>query len=379
MPLRGVGEDLVELAEVEAGATDDDPLGGGEETGGVAPLGEGQEGVGAGDGEELGGPGEAGLELAEGVDGVVGAAVGLGRVDGGGLEARLAQAEEFGHLEAVGEGSGGAVGLERLAAGGRQEDAVEAEAVAGGAGDLQMSDVRRVEAAAEVAEAHRGSAAQAAVAPWYGSRTGAGWPRLTVSMRAFLRVLMGAAVMQGLVGSAQTADSGEAAFKAARAVAEPGTRVAALLAFVREHPESALIGRANRLALETDLAFFPERTDEIHGLATRDVNSERAGLDRWIEEAKVADMLASAGESGADLADAKVWAQQALAGMTEESFRREVTASQARFKLPPLGARQVHRDFVGYRAAFLAAMANVDLRLGQAEAAADRCWRRLTG
>lgn len=190
-----------------------------------------------------------------------------------------------------------------------------------------------------------------------------------------------AAVALGLDGSAApgaSAQTGQVrardqvAFAAARAVTEPQARVNALMGFVREFPESALAVRANLLALETDLAAFPERTEEIHALATRDIEEMPAGLERWLEEARVADLLASAGASGADLADARRWAQEALAALTEESFRRQTTAEEAKYKLPPLTPGQIHRDYVGHRAAFLAALANVELRANEPGAAEPR-------
>ena len=72
--------------EGEAGAADYDPLGQFEEAVGLAPAAEGEEAVGADDDEE-GGVGELLLEGGEGVDGVVGGAVGMGGVDGGRGEA----------------------------------------------------------------------------------------------------------------------------------------------------------------------------------------------------------------------------------------------------------------------------------------------------
>lgn len=234
------------------------------------------------------------------------------------------------------------------------------EAVAGGAGDGQMAEVGRVEAAAEVAYAH-GDVLMVAGLRRLGDR----------GVRVVAAALWGWVVLGGGGGVwAQGTARDQAAFRAARAVSDPGQRVAALKAFMGEFPESGLAAKANALALETELAAFPERTEEIHALAAAEVSGAAAGLERWIEEAHVADMLANAGTNGADLADAKVWAGQAVAALTEESFRRETAASQAKYKLPPLTPKQVHRDFVGYRAAFLAALANVELRLGQTAAAA---------
>jgi hypothetical protein len=146
---------------VEAGAADYDPFGEGEEAGGGAPLRELEEGVGAGEDEELVGGLEGGAELFEGVDGVAGRVAGERGFEGGGQEAGRATvggwsfgAEELGQGETVGVGGLRAVGLERLVAGGDEEDAIEREGLRSSGGDGEMAAVGRVEAAAEVAEAH---------------------------------------------------------------------------------------------------------------------------------------------------------------------------------------------------------------------------------
>ncbi len=146
-------------------------------------------------------------------------------------------------------------------------------------------------------------------------------------------------------------------------------RIEALQRFTEDYPESALRPRATELALETELRSFPERTEAIHRWATQQIAEAPAGLERWIEEARVADALASAQPNGADLPDARHWAQEALGAMTPEGFRRETAAVQRRYKLPPLTAREVRRDFLQNRVMFLAAMAKVELREGKPEAA----------
>jgi hypothetical protein len=162
----------------------------------------------------------------------------------------------------------------------------------------------------------------------------------------------------------------QTAFAAARAVTDPEQRVKALMRFAADFPDSALAPRASELALDTDLANFPGRTEEIHALASEQIAAAPEGLERWQAESQMADALASAGEAGADLTDAKIWARQSLAALTEASFRREMTASEARYQLGRLTPRQVHADFVKNRAAFLAAAANVALRTALVEEAA---------
>ncbi len=70
-----------ECVEGEVGTADDDPLGEVEELRGFVPAREVEEGVGSGDGEEFR-FGVLLLQGCEGVDGVVGATVGAGGVEG---------------------------------------------------------------------------------------------------------------------------------------------------------------------------------------------------------------------------------------------------------------------------------------------------------
>ena len=172
--------------------------------------------------------------------------------------------------------------------------------------------------------------------------------------------------VQAQVGGAEDRE----AFRAARATVEPEERLEALRSFVGTYPESALGPKANELALETVLMNFPQRTDAVHRLATGQIADAPAGLERTLEEARVADALASAEPAGADLPAARGWAETALAALTEESFRRETAAAQRRYKLPPLSPREVHRSFVRDRVLCLAALAKVDLREGR-EAGAE--------
>ena len=181
------------------------------------------------------------------------------------------------------------------------------------------------------------------------------------------------ALLSSPVLSAQTAaprsGDDQAAFNEARAVTDPAQRVAALKGFVQEHPGTALAQRAAMLELETELRSFPDHTAEIHALAAADVAATAPGFERWAEKARLADMLASAGPSGADLADAKTWAEDAVAALTEESYRRQMAALQAKYRLDPLPAKQIHHGFVRNRASFLAALANVELRDGELDTA----------
>jgi hypothetical protein len=137
-----------------AGAGDDDPLGEREEGFRVAPAGYVGKGVGADEREDLGG-GVGAAELAEGVDGVVGQAVGAGMVElGSGEQIGVFGADQVDHGKAVGVGGDESVALEGLATDGGEEDAIHREGSGGSQGDGDVAQVGRVEAAAEEADAH---------------------------------------------------------------------------------------------------------------------------------------------------------------------------------------------------------------------------------
>ena len=142
-----------EVVEGEAGAADDDPLGEFEEAVGFAPAGKVEEAVGPDEVEE-GGVGVFVAQGLEGIDGVVGCAVEVGGVEGGGFEAGILPAGEGGHGEAVGEGGGVSFRLEGLQGDRGEEDFVEAEGVGCGGGDAEMTAVRWVEGAAKESYAH---------------------------------------------------------------------------------------------------------------------------------------------------------------------------------------------------------------------------------
>ena len=145
----------VGLFRGEAGAADYDPLGQLEESAGLPPAAEVEEAVGADDDEETC-AGELVLEGGQGVDGVVGGAVGTGGVEGGGGEARVGRAGEGSHGESVGEAGGGVFGLEGLAAGGGKEDLIEGEGVCSGGRDGEVAVVDGVERAAKEGYPHDG-------------------------------------------------------------------------------------------------------------------------------------------------------------------------------------------------------------------------------
>lgn len=152
---------------------------------------------------------------------------------------------------------------------------------------------------------------------------------------------------------------------AARSIAEPSARITALQSFLKNDPASSLRPRAQQLLLQTYLSSAPEKQEEIHDLASSLLLQQPTGFERWVEEARLADLLAGAGESGADLPDAQAWAAAAVSSLTPATYRREMLRAQARYQLPALTPAQLHADYVRYHASFLASLAHVEQKTGQ--------------
>ena len=94
------------------------------------------------------------MEGGEGLDGVVGCAVGMRGVESGDGEARIGEAGQGEHGDAVSEGGWCVVGLKGLAAGWGEEDFVQIKGVCGGGGDGEVAAVWWVEGSAEESYAH---------------------------------------------------------------------------------------------------------------------------------------------------------------------------------------------------------------------------------
>ncbi len=164
---------------------------------------------------------------------------------------------------------------------------------------------------------------------------------------------------------AQVPSGEQASFSAAVTQTAPDLRIHALQQFLLAYPHASRRSAAQQLLLEAYLNTFPEPTGSIHALATAQIAAASPGVDRWTEEARIADLLANAGEHGADLSDAEVWAQDAVTSMTEPAYRQQMARMQTRYKLSALTPRQLQHQFRSDRAACLAALANVSLRQGQ--------------
>lgn len=161
----------------------------------------------------------------------------------------------------------------------------------------------------------------------------------------------------------------EAAFRAARAQTELPLRIAALSSFLTQYPQSTRRVLAQDALFTTYLASFPDRVLEIHKLAASRIASAEPGIDRWLEQAHVADLLAGAGAHGTDLAAAHDWAAEVVNSMMAIAYRAQLVRMQARYKLPALSAAQIRKQFARDRATSLAALAHVQLQQGQLDQA----------
>ncbi len=147
----------------------------------------------------------------------------------------------------------------------------------------------------------------------------------------------------------------------------PALRAQALEHFLRTYASGSELALARRMLLSTYLISFPAETSKIHTIASLQVAAADPGLDRWTEEATLADQLADAEPHGADLQGAALWAEDATRSMTEVAYRQQVSRLQAHARLPSLPPAQLHRQFAHDRARTLAALANVRLRQGRLE------------
>ena len=162
----------------------------------------------------------------------------------------------------------------------------------------------------------------------------------------------------------------ELRFDGARAQTEPKERVLQLEQYLQTFPSGSRRSPAQELLLNTLLSNFPDQINKIHQVAADQVRNAPPGVERWIEESRLANQLANAGIAGIDLDDAAVWARDAVDSLTELSYKREAAAAQLRYKLPKNSPRQIQGEYVQYRASFLAALANVDLRRKRLDEAA---------
>jgi hypothetical protein len=156
-----------EAAEVEAGTGGNDEVAGEEEVGGAMPVADAQEGIGAHEAKDLVAGVEFGAQGVNGVDGVVGTAVGTGGIEERDFHVGLLLDGEAGHGDTIVEiragGSAqarrgcrraGAVALEGLHANGGDEQAIEAEALDSEAAKGDMAAMGRIEASTKKADVH---------------------------------------------------------------------------------------------------------------------------------------------------------------------------------------------------------------------------------
>ncbi len=160
----------------------------------------------------------------------------------------------------------------------------------------------------------------------------------------------------------QSASLEGTAYTAALAQTSPTARVSSLEHFLSDFPRGTRRTAAQEQLFETYLTAFPEQVEHIHAIASTQLQATSPGLDRWMEEAHLADLLADVGEHGTDLADAETWAQDAVRSLTEPAYAQQLHRMRTLYGLPALTLRERHLQFGADRARALAALANVRLR-----------------
>ncbi len=181
-------------------------------------------------------------------------------------------------------------------------------------------------------------------------------------------LLIGGVTLRSAIPQAPATEG--AAYAAALAQTAPAARIGSLEKFLTDFPSGTRYTAGRQHLLETYLTYFPERVDRIHAIASAGRQAASPGLDRWIEEAHLADLLANAGEHGTDLADAEAWAEDAVHSLTETTYAGQLHRMRTLYGLPALTLRQRHLQFGEDRATCLAALANVRLRQARPAAAA---------
>ena len=199
------------------------------------------------------------------------------------------------------------------------------------------------------------------------------------SVRAFGWALLSGAMLFAIQMRADTGDAplkkqlpaDQRAFGAAQATHVPEQRLAAMRAFVAAYPKSSRAGRAEDAILTILLKNFPERTGEVDAAAKKLVKGSDKGLSRDYEQTYVAFRMAEAGTDGVDLKRAEKLARNSVNHLVEASFDRDQAASYVKYKMPAPKPAEMHADFANTRADALAVLADVELRQGRQQQAAD--------
>ena len=142
------------LSKVKAGAGAGDEVAGEEQIGGTVPIADGKKGIRADNAEEGIVWGELTAEVREGVDCVIGLAVGAGSIEEGDFCRRFTRKGQAGHRDAVSESGREGLLFEGLRSYRGDEHTVELETLARETGERDVAAMGRVEGSAEEGYAH---------------------------------------------------------------------------------------------------------------------------------------------------------------------------------------------------------------------------------
>ncbi len=151
------------------------------------------------------------------------------------------------------------------------------------------------------------------------------------------------------------------AFNAARVLADPDQKLAALRQFVLDFPKSTRKDSATNLIFTTLLDHFPQRSAEIDAEARRQLKGNHRQA-KWGEETYLAKKLASVEPAGADLNLASKYANDALKHYTEPKLTK-IYYGYFKGEPAPRPAAAQHY-YANTRAGALAATAFVAYRQG---------------
>ncbi len=156
------------------------------------------------------------------------------------------------------------------------------------------------------------------------------------------------------------------AFQAAMGQADPAQRLTALRAFSVEYGDSKYFDEVQEAALKLLLRYFPARSAEIRDQVGVNVANAGKGYDRLVEQAREADLLASAGVL---LPLAQRLAEEAVHGLTEAVYLRGMARMFGELQSEMPTPEELHSGYTEARAAAVLSLAHVYLRqskLGQA-------------
>jgi hypothetical protein len=185
----------------------------------------------------------------------------------------------------------------------------------------------------------------------------------------FIRRFATAACLATLLAAAATATysqtmqlpADQRAFTAARSIADPEQRLAAMRQFLQNYPNSTRIIRAQDDIFDTLVKYFPQRTAEIDAQAERILKSSGKDFAHLYTEIDVADTLAEANDTGIDLPRAEKFAKDAIANFNEAAYNKDTADSVIKYKLPPSTPAALHAGYARERAHALAALAKINM------------------